>query len=366
MNTNFLNRAPIRTASRCLALVTLATAGLSAHAGVIDTILSRVNTINTKASQIRAKTNLLENRPSVRDLANQIAPDLVGDMMSVAQTGQDAVAILNEQRLGFVEYRDNGGADTMRNDLRYVFDDIRTLHTAAQQLRCFEDPEVSIVGMNVDFMSRAVDHIPAIALYGMQKALDEVVPEWRTTVSDINASLPIEQAAALCGTASDVAGEFERMRCEVLRNVNPTRLSRTQRKAKILARLFGIIKEYSPDEVTVQFSLTVVGGAGAGTSIKLPLKGIFQTLISVLNRIEDVTGKVAGERQACLDADEKIERDVLACAALASYDTNLESVRDVVLRRLMSLGAGSQVWNAVDNAQSFGQICNSYREYRLQ
>ena len=354
------NNRSIRTIARSfgLGLALTATLGGSAHADLKD-VESTVNTIKRKVS-------VIPDNGTVRNLFKKVDPAVVTRLMDVANDTKEVLDTIEAKRAGFDDYKNNGGVQRMRADLKNLFEDLRQLSDTSQQLRCFRDPASPILPMDTQFTSKAVDQMPPVAIFGLQKVLDEAAPDWRTKVSDILDELPIDAVAQMCGTSADIIDRFESARCEVAREMDPIRWARIEMKARTASKIFGVIQEYAPEDVTFTLAVIAVGGGGAGTNVTLPINGILETVINVLDKVETGAAKVLEIQDECEEADEKMERDLLSCMALASYDEQLDDVRDLAVRRLESLDASWDDFVNVQSANSFGELCTSYRDFRMQ
>jgi hypothetical protein len=357
MTQTTLNARSIRTFARTLTSVLIFTLSLggAASADLADSV-----------DTIKKKVSVIPDDGAVRKLFKQIDPAVVSQVMGIVGESQEVLDTLTEARAGLDAYKNDGGADRMRRDLIGLFADLRTLSETSQRLRCFQDPETSIVALQTDFMARSVEHMPAVALFAMQKVLDEAAPDWRTMISDILADLPVDAIYGMCETGGEIIDRFESARCEVAREINPTRMARIELKAKAAGKIFKVIQNYAAEDVQITVAAVAVGGGGGGTNVPMPSRGIMQTIINVMEKLESGAAKVQTIQGECSDADEKMERDLLSCTALASYDAQMDGIRDLAIRRLESLDASWSDLNEIQRAQSFGELCTSYKAFRMQ
>jgi len=241
---------------------------------------------------------------------------------------------------------------------------MQELSDGIEKLRCFQDPRTELVPMKTRYLSDAIDVMPAAALFSAQVALDESMPEWRTALGDLLEMMPIEPIANLCSFADDVGESFEITRCEVLRDIEPRKLTRVERASKLQAKLLSIIIPHLKDDWFVTGVGVVGGGGGAGANARNRVKSLLKGLQLVLANLPTVIKEIDAERNVCVAADDRMERDLLSCTALASYESKFLTVRHLALRRVDTLYATMDEIDDIHEAADFLDLCEAYQEIR--
>jgi hypothetical protein len=139
------------------------------------------------------------------------------------------------------------------------------------------------------------------------------------------------------------------------------RLTDISNVASRAADLLRSIKDFTPEEVVVHVAVVAVGGGG--TNIRLPIHGAIEAAAILLDKISGGMDRMTDRQDECSAVDEKMERDLLSCTALASYGADMSRVLDLAQRRLDSLGQSSEA-NGLGWSSSFSDLCSSDQEIR--
>lgn len=312
-NARFLS---IRSLNRAIAAGLVALFAVGTPATASANVGSKVDSAISRIKQIQRKVNVIPNDPEIRQLFDRLDPRVVAQLLDILGDAKDTLDLVQAQREGLDAYRDGGGAERMRNDLLFVLEDLKRLADAAEQIRCFNDPETPLVPMKDRFLVDAVRKMPAAALFVTQKVLDEAMPDWRTTLSEVLVDLPVENVSQLCGLPVDAPEMFEITRCEVLRDLDPNRLRKLGARSRRKAKRIEIANSLFKGEIVIGVAAVAVGGGGGPVSVPNYLKSIITIEKLAFERIAKLTDRLAKERSECVAQDERMERDPLSCTAL--------------------------------------------------
>jgi len=105
-------------------------------------------------------------------------------------------------------------------------------------------------------------------------------------------------------------------------------------------------------------------------TVKLPAKPTLKAIKNILDGFSWRLENLLSRRDACLANDDRIERDLMACTALADYVIDLTDPRDVAERRVEDMSDAGMPpspsqQSALDNAATFTELCNAYRDIVL-
>ena len=365
--------------------------------GVIDQIRAIVSTINARAANIQGR--LPTHTPTVRDLFGNLSVGSVRSMMVLVQDAfgpvLDMVAV---QRAGFDAFR-SGGVDVFRGDLHILLNNLSDIWGASQELVCLSRPAFTPISLQFTRLHDLIDVAPPILLFALFAGLDQLDFDWR--FSDIASLMPTSTVCGVVtgtrggggvGTAAieaNVSQRFQMARCNYLRDETffAAPDGTVVAAAKIVVDALSMAAEISEqvvektqkDDQVVQGTAVAVGGGGAGTNFKNPLKVAAAIATFVLSQAEKVLQNALAYQQACIDRDAQIEADLFSCTARLSYvlaNEDIVFVEDLVERRIAQATVGlpdlQDADTALANAQAspdgraaFVCMCDAYQRLVL-
>lgn len=333
-----------------------------------------------KVDDVRSRVDVLPRNPDlrIRDLYREVEFGRVRDTFELFRQGIDPRDALNLRAVlrddGFIAFRQSDGPDEMRADLRDLLDQLKRLATDVDDLRCYDDPNAVALSFRGDGkVSEFVDVLPPVALYGMKLMLDEFTEgQWRTLLDDVLAPEGLVTPSLCNAAASGGSGAthattrrtFEQRRCDRLRRpIVGTQLLQNRAAIELVKRSFGVASEWTKDSRTFGVTLNVGAGGGAVIDVSVPVKPVLKTIEATMDAWLLVNGNLRDHRKECIADDDRRERDLLQCVALAEYasDGGFAAVHDLAIRRMEDLPMTSM---AVEDAQDFGALCVAYQDLR--
>lgn len=344
-----------------VALALLIALGSAAEAGPIDSLLDIVRSIRNSVSSIAKR---IPDQPKTRNLAKKFDAELLDGLADlVDQVRGDAlqiVELVKREKAKLKTFEQSGGPARVKGYLDSMLLDFADVAERSQKLGCLIDPRRPQVPVDVSLMRDAVGYLPPIALYGMEAVLNSIDPQWPTLLASLGEIIPSDYAGELCGMEMS---EFEQERCAVIEAIPAQDWSLVQLQIGQVASVMSIVKDFIPDDFEATLGAVAVGGAAAGTKVELPLKPILNAIEVSLGELNDVVDYATGVQEACFETGDRMERDLLTCTPLASYEQDFEAIQNLASRRLESIG-DYQGAVAVEQTTDFLALCDTYQQYR--
>jgi len=360
----------IRTLSLALAVILcLVSLGGSAQAGSFwDAAQNLRNKARRAFQETVAEGVALIPDGALVESFDGLRPRMVTDLLEVAGNAQDIIQFLRTQQKDFAHFKSSGGAEAVRSDVRALIVDVETIADRARQIRCFADPDAELnTDHRLDGIAGLFDRLPPIALYTARNVLDRIAPEWRTQLGDVSDMIPEDFGSEVCDAAGDGIAQLEMLRCDALRRVaRPVPMKALKLAVVTYSEIYKVAMKFMPEDLQLTIAVVAVGGGGVGTDIELPLKGIFKAITVVLDQLAKGIDLALKDRGTCEAADDRMERDLISCTALASYDANFEVIQDLAARRVTTLDVTNEQFNAISFARDFNELCESYQDIRYE
>jgi hypothetical protein len=280
-------------------------------ADIVNTILSRVNTIRTNLDALAART---PDRADVRSLLSRIdLTQLRGMLDEVRDTVQGLLDVARELREGFETF----DVAAFRLRIGAVLTDLESAATLYQRMQCLHDPDATIRHVSLTPLRRLTDRAPALVLYALSRILDTIDASWDQRIADVIDIVPAE-ASSLCndgGTRAVARFDLTNVACTALR---PKAVGAGLGTAKALVAglliRFRYVKNHTKEEITATGGATAVAGATAGTTVKNPAHEAAEKMVERLENIKDALGEAKDFRDDCLERDSDVEEDLNDCA----------------------------------------------------
>lgn len=361
---------PVRTLALALAVILcVVSLGGSAQAGSLWNSVKNVQRkATTKLQHTLQQGNELIPGGGLVEPLDGLNFELVTDLLKVAGNAREIIQFLRVQQAGFERFKSSGGVALMQSDVAKLIADVETIADRSRQLRCFADPDAELnTDRRLDHFVGLFEQLPPIAVYTAKNVLDRVTPDWRTKLGDISAMIPEDLGGEVCGAVGDSIARLEMLRCDALRRVaRPMPMKALKLAVSVYSEYVKVVMKLMPEDLQLTIAAVAVGGGGAGTDIELPLKGIFKAITVVLDELTKGIDLALKERSSCVAADDRMERDLISCTALASYDADFEVIQDLAARRVTSLNVSNQEFNAISFARDFNELCGAYQNIRYE
>lgn len=277
---------------------------------ILQDLLNRITGVRTVVNNVQSVLGTA--RPDIRGLVSGV--DLAGLqrlMSEVRDVLQGALDIAQELRAGF----DSFNVAAFRVDLKALLGDLGTAWVNSQKLGCFEWPELTIREWNFPLATRMIDLAPPVVLFGMSKMLEQIAPDWRTSVRTLNDAIPPSLLEGVCTGPPGVGVvriESSSVVCGALMpsGVEPA-LKGVKFLAKFVSTRFEIMSEWAKDDDVVGLGAVVVGGATIVKKVKYPAKPAYKQLSIMLDRLSSGAENLLDTRKDCLDdvKDEEAHED---------------------------------------------------------
>ena len=348
-----------------LATMLLPSLGNAATIDVVKRIENKVDTVSARTANISNQTTkLLERIPDnaeIRELTSRLAVEKVQVILDLVNKGVSRQEILNAlqvQQAGFEDWKSSGGPGRMQEDLVGVLDGIVTLADTTQRLRCYQNPNANIIPISANASRKAIAVLPDLLLYGMERILDDTIEDWRSSIEEMNKSIPDGLVQDICeygDIANDVSDTFEVAKCDILTTI-PWSSVHKLKKAKLQAgrvhKKFNAVAKLEPDNLIIGAALNVEAGAGAAIDSPNPNKALLTKWAVRTKEFSDRVASVLETRAACIKEDLEIEADLLSCSLRAKYISTPIAAQAYFARTLL---------DAEGFDMNFRQLCTSYQ-----
>ena len=374
-------------------------------------IKAKVNSILNKVSNIANRVNIVPVRSDVVALIDQLrgSVDMNQVRERIADAGEqlrDFTDEVNARREGLPAFvgNDCDGASPcarFRRDLGRMFDNLETLGYAIQQLVCTQVPSVPTAGIKFNVIRGILvenQRAPKVMLFLMSKVLAQV-DDWQ--LDGLIDEVPIDALEAICAEARGTQSQFKLESAQVIRTsarnsvcavLRPgaveLALKRSSARVGFMDWLIQQLKALFPEDQTIGLSVIAVGGGGFSVTTKGVPATVSEILIANLSTFKSLTDKLLARREACLNDEERWERDLYTCRPKIEYLTNDSSVqRDLlgfvkrqanaikkterpaeIQRAVASKAAREEAERKFENASyraSYDCICNAYQQLVL-
>ena len=279
---------------------------------VLNDLLSRVNGVRTVVNNVQGVLGTA--RPDIRGLVSGINLGQLQQLMDqVREVLQGALAIAQELRAGFETFN----VTAFRTDLTGLLGDLGTSWVNAQKLGCFDRPDLAIREWNFPLATRLIAVAPPIVLYAMSRMLEEVAPDWRTSIHDLNASIPPSLLEGVCTEAAAAAGSRTVAPSALCERLMPSPMEPSLKGVKMVSKLvstrFEVLSEWAKDSDVVGLGAVVVGGATIVKKVEYPSKPAYKQLSIMLDRLSGFAENLLDKRKDCLDDlkdEQAMEREI--------------------------------------------------------
>jgi len=354
---------------------------------VLNDLLGRVNGVRTVVNNVQGV--LGSARPDIRGLVSGVNLSHLQQLMdNVRDVLQGALEIARELRVGFETF----DVAAFRTDLHGLLGDLGTSWVNAQKLGCFDQPDLPIREWNFPLSNRLIDVAPPILLFTMSRMLEQVAPDWRTSIHDLNAEVPPSLLEGVCtepGAAVHQALSSSALCARLVPSGVEPGLKVVKAVAKLVSTRFEILSEWAQDDDVVGVGAVVVGGATIVKKVKYPAKPAYKQLSIMLDRLSSFAENLLDKRKDCLDEledqqalEDEIEAMLRDCRPshtvfLGATDSTtpptlaeVATTTQVFINRMRAAGfedeadAAQQEWNLHQNQTTvwgrFQKLCAAY------
>jgi hypothetical protein len=308
----------------------------------------------------------------------------VGDVL------QGALDIAQELRSGFETF----DVAAYRVDLKALLADLGTAWVNSQKLGCFDKPDLTIREWNFPLATKMIDLAPPVVLFAMSKMLEQVAPDWRGSIRELNNAIPPSLLEGVCTSSQGMRASRIESSSAVCSALMPSGVEPGLKSVKFVAKFvstrFEILSEWAKDDDVVGLGAVVVGGATIVKKVKYPAKPAYKQLSIMLDRLSSAAENALGVRKDCLDdlrndeaQDDEVEAMLRDCAPshtvfLAATDSTLfptladvSITTQVFINRIRAAGFEDEAnraqveWNRSEGETTargrFDRLCAAYR-----
>ncbi len=320
----------------------------------LTSILSRVKSIQSGVSNLTNQLGQVRDTIPDRTRIQALLEDLlgVGNRGSRLQIGalEELVAVLKDEvggvldqieflRQDFALWQSDNcgpgcGITIFKQELGGVFDQLSGVWESVQRLQCLTDGQAQIqslagFGEGEFFRTLLIDKPPPLVLYALASVLSKV-DGWQNAVGELLARIPSqlltfcdEGGAIQTSAFADVSFKMASCpkypkwrRCAALRAPRVRALlERLRMKLNVGLFAFELSESWTtPDKV---IAINVVGGGG--TNAPNPVHSWPKTIKLITKKLDDLAASLLSEGEACLKADEALERDLVTCKPEVDY-----------------------------------------------
>jgi hypothetical protein len=305
----------------------------------------------------------------------------INKVIKLAKSGADSLSFVVKEAEKVQRWNTSGGAATTRTKLKRIINGLGNAERGLYNLTCITpiglpDFSESDLQKRKDLVKQIVDFAPPVFLFAADTAFKTLIGNnWGAVMTKVNSKiLPIaNKIGQLCDIREAVTdpARFEIARCDIVTTPILGDVEEAQAITGHTKSLIDFVNSFVKESIVVGLSGTVGAGGGATTNIKNPVKTLLDNLSEILETTNGILGDVADERSGCFDRDDRIERDLMSCNAMMSYDTNeWLYVQDLVQRRYddiynAGLAQSETSWQTFEQAGSFIEVCNHYQDLRF-
>jgi hypothetical protein len=306
---------------------------------LINQVLSRINAV--VVPRLNTILGRLPDRADIRGLLAELPAtgSITRALEQTRETFEGVLAIVEDLRDGFDAWEGTGcgattGCGQFKASISSLLADMREATQLIQGLSCVNRPGLAVRPLRTDFIEELINEkTPHVVLFGLHKTLDRIEPDWRMSIRSILDEIPPDSRQDLvdqCGAAGDGAlapdaaakasVASSQAVCKLLR---PRGMGNFLTAARAVAKRKGIvvkvIDNLLKDNINAVIGAVAVGGATVGIDIKNPPKVTTEMLKEFADALPDNIKDVIDKRDQCLEADDDIESDLLACDPRATY-----------------------------------------------
>jgi hypothetical protein len=320
----------------------------------------------------------VENREgALRRLVDEVDPTKLIELIQMTKTAIEFV-IAEKQKLD--DWQSRGGGEASRRKITQMINDIAVAEKNVHALSCavapFRPPfSESKQRRRVGFLKTLLGATPKPLLWAADTAFSAALGDnWGGMIGEVNDKVsPIADGIGVLCDVSDQLNDpalIEVARCEIMRNPAFDDIGDIENYVDVTKNLIDFTNHFVKDDIVVTVGVTVAAGGAAGTNIKNPIKPMLSGASSELAKVQKVLGKINKQRESCDKRDEKIERDLMSCNALVSYDTDdYIFVQDLARRRYDEIYANGMnqsniPWSSFEG-RSFFDVCSQYQDLRF-